>query len=88
MLGELPSFRCHSCKARLVVRGGSADGALQDRRSDAGGLLSDIDESFIVLDERGRGPGALLAGCPVTAQCCFLLELVVVTALTVSITAG
>lgn len=56
MLGELPSFRCQACKARLVVRGSSD--AVQDRRSDAGGLLSDIDESFIVLDDRGRGPGA------------------------------
>jgi hypothetical protein len=59
-----PSFRCQSCKARLVLVRGSNDG-VQDRRSDQG-LLAALDnskidpaESFIVLDDR-RGPGAYI----------------------------
>lgn len=58
-----PSFRCQSCKARLVLVRGSQDG-VQDRRSDPGLLAglqdSRIDESFIVLDDRRGtgGPGA------------------------------
>lgn len=63
LMGE-PSFRCQSCKARLVLVRGSNDGAQQDRRSDPG-LLAALDnkmieESFIVLDDR-KGPGECCA---------------------------
>lgn len=57
-----PSFRCQSCKARLVLVRGTNDGGQQqaDRRSDPGLLAAldatKIEESFIVLDDR-RGPG-------------------------------
>lgn len=65
-----PSFRCQSCKARLVLVRGSQDG-VQDRRSDPGLLAglqdSRIDESFIVLDDR-RGAGERVAGTTYCGQ--------------------